>query len=90
MLTAQNILSFAIVVMLAAVLSALLFHAYPEANRDLINVALGAVIAKFGTVYDFFFGSSRSDTPGTAANAAAVAAVTPPATVPPPPPPAAP
>ena len=80
-MSVQNILSFAIVIMLAAVLSALLFHAYPEANRDLINVALGAVIAKFGTVYDFFFGSSRSESPGTAA--AAVAPPSAPSTSPP-------
>ena len=37
----------------------LIFNAVPVDNQTLLNIALGALIAKFGDVIAYFFGSSK-------------------------------
>lgn len=32
----------------------------PEANKDLLLIVIGALVAKFGDVVGYFFGSSKS------------------------------
>lgn len=57
----QNVVAAAVLAMVAFALWSMLYHAYPEGNRDLINIIIGVVVSKLGTVVDFFFGSSRSE-----------------------------
>lgn len=43
-----------------ASIAAVMFHLVPDANRDMANVLLGALAAKFTDVVGFYFGSSRN------------------------------
>lgn len=45
---------------LLASIAALLFLKVPPENRDLLNVALMALIGNAGTAFGYFFGSSES------------------------------
>jgi hypothetical protein len=52
-------LALAVVALVAASEAALFAGLAPPAARDLVNVLVGVVIAKFGTVYDYYFGSAK-------------------------------
>ena len=58
-LTTHTALAIAIVALTAATEAALFGFGAPERVRDIVNVVVGVVIAKFGTVYDYYFGSSK-------------------------------
>jgi hypothetical protein len=62
----------------AAVLIAfftLIFVRVPEDNRDMINIILGAIVTVgFGSVYSFYFGTTRGSEQKTAALATSVEA----------------
>ena len=40
--------------------AALIIHAVPPENRDIINVSLGTVLAMCFNVVQYYFGSSKS------------------------------
>ncbi len=46
---------------------ALLFHEIPTSNRDIINIAIGAILGMSGNVVGYFFGSSKSSSDKTEA-----------------------
>ncbi len=52
-------LSIAVVLLVAASEAALFAGLGAPAERDIVNVVVGVVIAKFGTVYDYYFGSAK-------------------------------
>ena len=50
----------ACVIALVAASEAALFAGLARSEvRDIVNVIVGVVIAKFGTVYDYYFGSAK-------------------------------
>ena len=53
-------LSIAVVLLVAASEAALFAGLGAPAVRDIVNVVVGVVIAKFGTVYDYYFGSAKT------------------------------
>ena len=59
-LTTHTALAAAIVLLVAATEAALLTVGAPDRVRDIVNVVVGVIIAKFGTVYDYYFGSSKA------------------------------
>lgn len=52
---------------LVAVVFALMFAPVPPESRDMLNIALGALIVQAKEVYGFEFGSSRGSREKTAA-----------------------
>ena len=60
MLTPRAILAAAIVLLVAGTEGAVLLLAVPQPARDIVQVIVGVLIAKFGTVYDFYFGSAKT------------------------------
>jgi uncharacterized membrane protein len=52
-------LAVAAVLLLGATLAALFGLPIRAAVHDILNVVVGVVIAKFGTVYDYYFGSAK-------------------------------
>ena len=61
-LTARAILACAIVVLVASTEAAILWLRIADGVRDILQVIVGVLIAKFGTVYDYYFGAAK---PGT-------------------------
>ena len=55
---ALYVFSMLIVAAFFAVIYLLIFNASPEGNRDLLNILLGALMAAFTGVVQYFFGSS--------------------------------
>ncbi|MHB8285347.1 MAG: hypothetical protein ACYDD1_11790 [Caulobacteraceae bacterium] len=60
----RTLLAAAIVALIAATEAALLFTPVPTPVRDILQVVVGVLIAKFGTVYDYYFGSSKPEGEG--------------------------
>lgn len=58
-LNTRAVLAAAVVVLLAAILACLFSLTIRSPVHDIVNVVVGVVIAKFGTVYDFYFGSAK-------------------------------
>lgn len=54
----RTILAFIAMAMSLLCIIGLFFIEMPDKNRDLINVALGAILGWSGTVVAFYFGSS--------------------------------
>ena len=54
------ILGAFIVGVCAGVLTLLIFYPLPEVNKDIVNIAFGAILGMAVTVVSFFFGSSKS------------------------------
>jgi len=54
----RTYLAFAAIAMSLLCVVGLFFIEVPDKNRDLINVALGAILGWSGTVVAFYFGSS--------------------------------
>jgi hypothetical protein len=54
----RSALSFAIVALLCAILWLVSQGSIEDAMRDIAMMLVGIVVAKFGTVFDFWFGSS--------------------------------
>ena len=59
MLTPRALLAAAIVLLVAGTELAIFAVTIPPPVRDILQVIVGVLIAKFGTVYDFYFGSSK-------------------------------
>lgn len=57
--TPRALLAAAVVALLAGVLACLFGLPIRTAVHDILNVVVGVVIAKFGTVYDYYFGSAK-------------------------------
>lgn len=53
------ILAGVVVLGIFAVIYLLVWHAVPELNKDALNIVLGALMAGFSLVLNYFFGSSR-------------------------------
>jgi len=47
------------------VLWLLIFNPIPEVNKDVLNIALGALVAKFSDVVAYFYGSSKGSSDKT-------------------------
>ena len=62
--TPRAILAAAIVLLVAATEAAILYLHILDGVRDLLQVIVGVLIAKFGTVYDYYFGSSKPEAAG--------------------------
>lgn len=43
----------------------IVFQPLPSENRDIINIAIGALLTMAGTVVSYFFGSSKGSTDKT-------------------------
>jgi hypothetical protein len=70
-----HLLAILSVVAVLVAFFALLFVRVPEGNRDMINIILGAIVTVgFGSVYSYFFGSTRGSEQKTAALATSVEA----------------
>lgn len=41
-------------------LGLLIFNGVPEQNQELLNIAIGSLLAAFATVVGYFYGSSKS------------------------------
>jgi drug/metabolite transporter (DMT)-like permease len=48
-----------------ALICLLFFHEIPATNRDIINIAVGAIIGYAGAVVQYFFGSSKGSSDKT-------------------------
>jgi hypothetical protein len=59
--TTRSLLAAAIVALIAATEAALFLTATPPPIRDILQVIVGVLIAKFGTVYDYYFGSAKPE-----------------------------
>ena len=59
LLTSRAGLALAVVLLVSGSEAALFAGLVPPSARDLVNVVVGVVIAKFGTVYDYYFGSAK-------------------------------
>ena len=59
---------FAVVVVAVGIgmVAALIVHAVPSENKDIINVSLGTVLAMCLSVVNYYFGSSKSSADKTA------------------------
>ena len=68
----QTLLAFAIVLLVAGTEGAIFALKVPDPARDILQVIVGVLIAKFGTVYDFYFGASKG---GEASKALAASAI---------------
>lgn len=44
----------------AAIVAMLVFYPLPDVNKDIVNIALGALLGQAVTVVSYFFGSSKS------------------------------
>jgi len=55
---AQYILAVLIVLCFFSLIAILIFVEMPKNNGELLYLAIGALISSFGTVKDYFFGSS--------------------------------
>ncbi len=55
----QYILAIVLVVGIFVLLGVLIIHEIPDANKDLLNMVVGAIIVSFATVIGYFFGSSK-------------------------------
>jgi uncharacterized membrane protein len=60
-LSPRAFLACAIVVMVAGTEMALFSLPVPQPIRDILQVIVGILISKFGTVYDYYFGSSKAE-----------------------------
>jgi len=58
----RNIIAVMLVIGCFILVYLLLIKEIPTPNRDVVMVAVGAIIAKLGDVTGYFFGSSKTDT----------------------------
>jgi hypothetical protein len=58
-ITPRAFLAIAIVLLVAATEAAILYLRISSIARDILQVIVGVLIAKFGTVYDYYFGSAK-------------------------------
>jgi hypothetical protein len=49
-----------VVAISAIIIICLIFQPLPEVNKDIVNIALGALLGMAVTVVGYFFGSSKS------------------------------
>ena len=57
----RTILAMAIVILVAATEAALFRLGVPTPVRDILQVIVGVLIAKLGTVYDYYFGAAKDE-----------------------------
>lgn len=43
------------------IITIMLYHEVPRFNQRLVDMAFGGMLANIGSVYNFFFGSSKSE-----------------------------
>ena len=60
------ILGGVLVLAIMAFAACLIFFKIPDANKDMVNIVLGAFIGAFLTVVGYYFGSSKSSADKTA------------------------
>lgn len=53
------ILGAVIVIGIFGLIAVLMYVSAPESNKDLLNIAIGALIGSFITVVNYFYGSSK-------------------------------
>lgn len=58
--TTPQILAVALTVGFFSLLLLMAFHALPDGNTTLLNIMFGSLSAAFGSVMNFYFGSSRA------------------------------
>jgi hypothetical protein len=58
-LSPRAMLACAIVLLVAATEAAIFALPTPEPVHDVLQIIVGVLIAKFGTVYDYYFGASK-------------------------------
>ena len=56
----RALLAAAIVLLVALTEAACLFLPIPAGVRDILQVIVGVLIGKFGTVYDYYFGAAKA------------------------------
>lgn len=56
----RAVLAAAVILIGASIVAALIFVAIPNGNENVLNVALGLVLAWGGTAVNFYFGTSQS------------------------------
>ncbi len=56
----MGLLAFAVISGTFGLVFLLFFAPIPESSHDPVNIALGALLTAFGTVLNFYFGSSKS------------------------------
>ena len=59
-LTPRAMLACAIVLLVIGTEAALFVLKVPDGVRDVLQIIVGTLIAKFGTVYDYYFGAAKS------------------------------
>jgi hypothetical protein len=53
------ILGALIVISILGIVGLLVFQPIPEINKDMLNIVLGALLAQFASVVQYFYGSSK-------------------------------
>ena len=61
----QSILAFLGITFLSLYLLLVTFYKIPSENKEFALIALGYLIGTGNTIYNFFFGNSKKQTPGT-------------------------
>jgi hypothetical protein len=56
----MGLLAFAVITGTFALVFLLFYAPIPDSSHDLVNIALGALLTAFGTVLNYYFGSSKS------------------------------
>jgi hypothetical protein len=67
----QRNLAYASLALVTFCFSCLVFYKIETEYKDMINVLLGVIIAKYGSIIDYFFGSSS----GSAAKSSVIEAM---------------
>lgn len=57
--SARTLIALSVVLMSFGFLFALVYHAVPEQNKDIIQIASGLVLAVLAGVTGYYFGSSK-------------------------------
>ena len=58
--TPRALLAAAIVILVATTEGVILVIKIPDGVRDILQVIVGVLIGKFGTVYDYYFGAAKA------------------------------
>ncbi len=54
------ILASGVIILILSLLAVLFFREIPDTNRDLLNIAVGALLTKLSIIISYYFGSSKS------------------------------
>ncbi|KKP28300.1 MAG: hypothetical protein UR18_C0006G0012 [Candidatus Nomurabacteria bacterium GW2011_GWE2_31_40] len=53
------VLGIIVVLAVLTIVAALIFVPIPSMNKDILNIVLGALLAQFANIIQYFFGSSQ-------------------------------